>query len=72
MSDIKTGTVIFFSNKKGFGFIGVPGEKDIFVHYSDIKSEGYRTLAKGVQVQFEIGLNKRGEPKAINVELLKQ
>lgn len=59
------GRVIFF--KKEWGFIGREGEKDIFVHWSDISSEGYKTLKKGQVVVFSIGTNKHGQPKAIEV-----
>lgn len=64
------GVVIFFSAKKGYGFISPPetGMKDIFVHYSDIDMEGYKTIAKDSAVEYEIGQNVRGQPKAIKVK----
>jgi cold shock protein len=63
------GEVVWF---KTFGFIKPEaGDKDIFVHYSDINTEGYKTLQKGQKVSFEMGLNNRGQPKAINVCIIK-
>jgi cold shock protein len=67
------GEVVWFS--KSFGFIqfsldGVP-QKDVFVHYSDINIEGFKTLAKGQKVSFSIGKNIRGEDKAIEVTPIK-
>ena len=66
------GTVIWFDPKSGFGFIQRDNEKDLFVHWSDIKSEGYKTLKKNQQVEFMIGENQRNEPKAIEVEVLSE
>lgn len=72
MSDIKQGVVIWFDPKKGFGFIAQENnEPDIFVHFSDIHSEGFKTLYKDQRVSYEVGLNKRSQPKAINVVVLK-
>jgi CspA family cold shock protein len=64
------GKIIWFKNQ--FGFISREGKEDLFVHYSDIVSEGYKTLYKGQIVSFEVGLNKKGQPKAINVVVLPQ
>lgn len=61
------GKVIWFDNKSGYGFIERIGEKDLFVHFSDINCEGFKTINKGDLVSFEIGKNHSGEPKAINV-----
>jgi len=64
------GQVIFFV--KGFGFIKQDqSDVDIFVHYSDISMEGYKTLAKGQLVSYQVGLNRRSQPKAINVIVIK-
>lgn len=68
------GTTIWFSAKKSYGFIeweidGVK-QQDIFVHFSDINMQGFKTLAAGQKVSFEIGFNKNGAPKAINVTLI--
>ncbi|HET6429965.1 MAG TPA: cold shock domain-containing protein [Phycisphaerae bacterium] len=61
------GTVKWFSNAKGFGFIQIEGvERDIFVHYSSIQTEGYRTLKQGEPVEFELVDGEKG-PKAENV-----
>ena len=64
-----TGTVKWFSDAKGFGFI-VPddGEKDCFVHHSNITGEGYKSLAEGQKVEYEPGEGKKG-PEATNVKL---
>ncbi|MBW8039312.1 MAG: cold-shock protein [Planctomycetes bacterium] len=61
------GTVKWFNGNKGFGFI-VPddGGDDLFVHHSEIKSEGYASLDEGQKVEFEIGEGKKG-PCATNV-----
>ena len=63
------GTVIKWINKKGYGFIGVDGQKDIFVHYSDIKKEGFISLKIGQKVRFDEEETDKG-PRAKNVELL--
>lgn len=56
-----TGTVKWFNNAKGFGFICPEGEKgDIFAHYSTIKMEGYRTLKAGQQVSYEVEEGPKG------------
>ena len=61
------GKVKWFSNAKGFGFIQADGtEKDIFVHYSSISAEGYRSLDEGDDVEFELADGPKG-PKAENV-----
>ncbi len=60
------GTVKWFNGDKGFGFISVEGGNDIFVHYSAIQSDGFRTLEEGQRVEFEIVEGQRG-PQAANV-----
>ena len=60
------GTVKWFNNKKGFGFIQQKEGPDLFVHYSSIISDGFKTLQEGDQVSFEIEESDRG-PKAIKV-----
>ncbi len=61
------GTVKWFNNAKGFGFIGREDGPDVFVHYSAIASEGYKSLQEGDQVEFEIVEGQKG-PQAGNVE----
>ncbi len=61
------GKVKWFNESKGYGFIQQDNGSDVFVHYSSIKSEGFKTLAEGQRVQFEIVDGDRG-PKAVNVE----
>ncbi|WP_352407184.1 cold-shock protein [Acetoanaerobium noterae] len=63
---MKNGVVKWFNAEKGFGFISVEGEKDVFVHFSAIQSEGYRSLEEGQAVQFEIVDGDKG-PQAANV-----
>jgi CspA family cold shock protein len=58
---VPTGSVKWFNEKKGFGFIKTSDEKDIFVHFSEIKSEGFKTLQEGDEVEFEIGENDKGQ-----------
>lgn len=69
------GEVLWFDPKRGFGFIGWEKEgvkqKDMFVHFSDVACEGFKTLYKHQKVSFNLGTNKHGDPKAINVEILK-
>jgi CspA family cold shock protein len=56
------GRVKWFSDEKGYGFIEVEGrEKDVFVHYTDIKGDGFRTLDEGARVEFEIEPGKNGD-----------
>lgn len=61
------GRVKWFSDSKGYGFIEVDGQsKDVFVHYSDISGEGFRTLEEGSSVEFEVENGRQGE-RARNV-----
>lgn len=60
------GKVKWFNNQKGYGFITPENGKDVFVHHTAIKSEGYRTLEEGQTVEFEIQQGPKGE-QAINV-----
>ncbi|WP_074133428.1 cold-shock protein [Clostridioides difficile] len=58
--------VKWFNNEKGFGFISVEGEDDVFVHFSAIQNDGYKTLEEGEKVSFDITQGNRG-PQAENV-----
>jgi cold shock protein len=66
---MKTGTVKWFNSEKGFGFIEVQGENDVFVHFSAIQGDGYKSLEEGQRVQFEVEQGSRG-PQATNVTKL--
>jgi len=61
------GTVKWFNNAKGYGFIGRDDGPDVFVHYSAISGEGYKSLQEGDAVEFEIVQGQKG-PQAANVE----
>jgi len=64
---VSTGTVKWFNEKKGFGFITPDsGSEDLFVHHSEVKTTGYASLAEGQKVEFSIGQGKKG-PCATNV-----
>ena len=66
------GVVIWFDAKAGYGFVdwsdgaGIK-QKDLFIHFSDICCDGFKTLKKGQKVSFTIGLNNKGQPKACDV-----
>ena len=69
-SSVGTGTVKWFSDEKGFGFITPDGGgRDLFVHFSGITGDGYRSLSEGAKVSFEEENGDKG-PKAINVQKL--
>jgi CspA family cold shock protein len=63
------GTVKWFNAEKGYGFIAVEGGNDLFVHYTAIQMEGYRSLEDGQQVEFEVGDGPKG-PQAEQVRLV--
>lgn len=65
----ETGTVKFFNNEKGYGFISREGKEDVFVHFSQIQMEGYKSLEEGQRVEFDVGAGRRGE-EAQNVRLV--
>ena len=60
------GTVKWFSDQKGYGFITPESGKDVFVHHTAIQGEGYRSLSEGQKVEFEVQQGPKGE-QAINV-----
>ena len=64
-----SGTVKWFNEAKGFGFISQPGGEDVFVHFSAIQADGYRSLAEGQQVEFEIVDGPKGK-QAANVRAI--
>jgi cold shock protein len=64
-----TGTVKWFNDQKGFGFITQSGGGDVFVHHTAIISDGFRSLAEGDKVEFEVTAGKKG-PAAANVKKL--
>ncbi len=68
-SVMPTGTVKFFNAEKGFGFISREGADDVFVHFSNIVGEGYKTLDEGQSVEFEIAPGRKGD-EAKNVRKL--
>ncbi len=63
---MKQGTVKWFNAEKGFGFISVEDGNDVFVHFSAIQSDGYKTLEEGQKVEFEVVEGAKG-PQAANV-----
>lgn len=63
---MEKGTVKWFNGEKGFGFITRENGEDLFVHFTAIQTEGFRTLEEGQAVEFEIGEGARG-PQALNV-----
>lgn len=60
MADRETGTVKWFDNAKGFGFIQRAGGEDVFVHFRAIKGDGYRTLQEGQSVEFNVVQGQKG------------
>jgi CspA family cold shock protein len=63
---MKTGVIKWFNDEKGFGFISVEGENDVFVHFSAISGDGYKSLEEGQRVEFEVVQGAKG-PQAANV-----
>ena len=66
---MKNGIVKWFNSEKGFGFISVEGGDDVFVHFSAIQGDGYKTLEEGEKVSFDVTTGARG-PQAENVTRL--
>ena len=69
MSDRMTGNVKWFNDDKGFGFIEREGGEDVFVHFSSIRGEGYKSLQDGQQVEFTLGEGQKG-PQALDVTVI--
>jgi CspA family cold shock protein len=69
MADRESGTVKWFNESKGFGFIEREDNSDVFVHYSAIRGDGFRTLAEGQKVEFEVVQGQKG-PAADGVIVL--
>ena len=63
-------TVKWFNNQKGYGFITAEDGKDVFVHFSGLNMEGFKTLEEGAAVEFDITDGAKG-PQAVNVEVVK-
>ena len=63
---MSTGTVKWFNNQKGYGFISDAEGKDVFVHYSGLNMEGFKSLEEGQEVEFEVIEGQKG-PQAVNV-----
>ena len=66
-----TGRVKWFNNDKGYGFIGFKENEDIFVHYSAIKQDGYKTLSEGQVVEFKLLETEKGL-QALDVEVTRE
>lgn len=64
------GTVKWFNNQKGYGFITAEDGKDVFVHFSGLNMEGFKTLEESASVEFDITDGAKG-PQAVNVEVVK-
>ena len=64
------GTLNWFNNQKGYGFITAEDGKDVFVHFSGLNMEGFKTLEEGAAVEFDITDGAKG-PQAVNVEVVK-
>lgn len=64
--DLETGSVKWFDDQKGYGFIERRNGSDVFVHFSDIQQKGYKTLSQGQSVRFRVKQGTKG-PQAVNV-----
>ena len=66
ITSMNKGTVKWFNNQKGYGFISDESGKDVFVHYSGLLMEGFKSLEEGANVEFEVVNGEKG-PQAVNV-----
>ena len=66
---LATGTVKFFNSEKGYGFISREQGSDVFVHYSNIQGQGYKSLDEGQRVEFDVAQGRKGE-EAQNVRVI--
>lgn len=64
------GTVKWFNNQKGYGFITGPDGSDVFVHFSGLNMDGFKTLEDGAEVEYDVTDGKKG-PQAVNVSVVK-
>lgn len=69
MGERKTGTVKWFNAEKGYGFISHPDGADLFVHFSEIRAKGFRSLQEGQRVEFTVGEGRKG-PQATEVDVI--
>ena len=69
MAERVVGTVKWFNNEKGYGFLAVEGGKDVFVHHTAIQSEGYRSLSEGQKVEFSVELGPKGPQASMVIPL---
>lgn len=67
----ESGVVKWFNNTKGYGFIGRQGKPDVFVHYTAVNGDGYKSLKEGDVVEFGVSAGKKG-PQAEDVEVVSQ
>lgn len=68
-SNVMTGTVKWFNDTKGFGFIQPESGPDVFAHFSEISSSGFKSLTEGQKVQFSVAQGQKG-PNAVNIVVL--
>ncbi len=69
MAERVVGTVKWFNNEKGYGFLAVEGGKDVFVHHTAIQSEGYRSLSEGQKVEFSVEQGPKGPQASMVIPL---
>lgn len=69
MAERETGTVKWFNDSKGFGFIERESGEDVFVHFSSIRGDGYKSLDDGQKVEFTVGEGQKG-PQALDVTIV--